>query len=615
MVASVRSIAATPVFATSTGTAQHGEIQEGDLVIAIHSQDRGSFSSMSVSGGSSWGPPLAAVAGPPGSAFQPFVGTEIGRKIAGADEPATYDVTLGDNPRTAVVFIVAIRQGDPSGIVVVSAEGSVAPAATPPAASGLEIRFAAASGFGPLTWTPVPGYDGLDLQSDNFMSAAIAVRPFLSTTPLGEVDLTPSITTAPMHAFTIIVRSSGSGGGPPPTPPVFPVSTPGKGEGHIRTSVHDLLTGAYYDDIFPSGLTLSRLNSQPGAWRGRLDLASRSEARKIAEMFPPDYGDMTAGPGRLVAHTYRSGVLWGVHWLHTTDEGQDERGNPYLEVSGSTLDAYPLYVAIEEQLSLGDDQLQNARDLISHMQATAASNIGLGLQAGSSGVIRLLEAVPGPNVFYGNVLADYAKASDGFEFVVNPRIIDGGIIRSLEFGSPKLVGEGVHTFFQGDDGGTITGWRITRSALAGGTRWGGYGGTPAQADATEGAVPVRGALVTTPHVAAGYPIIDKRPTHPGASTDQTVVDRFIEYWANRAAGAPPVFSFEVTIGSESTLGPNSIGDQVRAVLDNPRYPIRADGSASFDKSQRLIGWELTPADRGAGGKDKLRLITETGVEE
>ncbi|MEU4225795.1 hypothetical protein AB0F17_15995 [Nonomuraea sp. NPDC026600] len=612
MVASVRSVAATPNAFFAEGSAARGEVQPGDLMLAFFSQGRGSLANMSLSGGAPWGSPIASVVGPAGS--QPFAGTKILRKYAGADEPEAYDATFGSDNLGAVITILAIKQGDAANIQIVSADGSVAPAVTPGAASGLEIRYGAASSFGPLTWADLPGYDGLDMQADNFASISIAVRAYLSTSPMAAVDLDPSSSSFPMHAFTVLVHSSGSGG-TPPTPPVFPVSTPGRGESHIRTSVHDLLTGAYYDDIFPSGLTLSRLNSQPGAWRGRLDLASRSEARKIGEMFPPDYGDMTAGPGRLVAHTYRSGVLWGIHWLHTTDEGQDARGNPYLEVSGSTLDAYPLYVAIEEQLSFGDDQLQNARDLISHMQATAASNIGLGLMAGSSGVIRLLEVVPGPNVFYGNTLADYAKASDGFEFVVNPRIVDGGIVRSLEFGAPKLTGSGVHTFFQGDDGGTITSWRITRSALAGATRWGAYGGTPQQEDATEGAVPVKGALVTTPHVAAGYPIIDKRPTHPGASTDQTVVDRFVEYWAARAPGAPPVFTFDVTIGAESTLGPNSIGDQVRAVLDNPRYPIKADGSASFDKSQRLIGWELTPADRGAGGKDKLRLITETGIEE
>lgn len=607
MVASVRSVAATPIDLASFGDVAHGAIGVGDVVLAFHTADFGGPSDMGITGGGTWTPVT--------SAPEDEWATRIWRKTGVASEPATYRVTQADSDTTGTVIILVLKGADPADIIVTKAFGSVAPAATPSTASGIEIRYGAGLTNVAVTWQQLAGYSGLDIQTPSLLTTAtIAVKPYLSTTQLPARDLGPAPPPFDKHAFTIIVASSG-GGGTTPTPPTFPASTPGRGEGHIRTSVHDLLTGDYYDDIFPSGLTLSRLNSQPGAWRGRLDLASRSEARKIGEMFPPDYGSMTAGPGRLVAHTYRSGVLWGIHWLHTTDEGQDERGNPYLNVSGSTLDAYPLYVAIEQEIGFGGDQLQNARDLISHMQATAASNIGLGLQTGDSGVIRLLEAVPGPNVFYGSVLADYAKLVDGFEFVVNPRIVDGAIIRSLEFGSPKLTGAGVHTFFQGDDGGTITSWKITRSALAGATRWGAYGGTPAQADATASAVPVKGALVTTPHVAAGWPIIDKRPTHPGASTNQSVVDKFVEYWANRAAGAPPVFTFDVTIGSESTLGPNSIGDQVRAVLDNPRYPIRADGRASFDKSQRLLGWELTPADRSAGGKDKLRLITETGIDE
>lgn len=615
MVASARSIVATP-FLDPEGPAERGEAQPGDLLLAFLSAhplsgaDLG-IGSMTISGGGTW----QEVASRPGDEW---TGSRIMGKVVGSNEPTSYQVALGDDDTFSVVTILAIAEGALSGIVTASADGSIAPAATPGNASGLEIRYAAAAALNQVvSWAQLSGYSGLDIQVGNLTTSAIAVRQYVSSSTVPARDLSPSPNIFPAGAFTLLVKSAGSGGSTPPTPPTFPASTPGKGESNLRYTVHDLLTGQYVDDISPSGVTLTKFFNEPGSWRGRLDLANRAEARKINEIFPADPTDLTSGPGRLVVHTWASGVLWGVHWLHTTETGRDERGNVYMQVSGSTLDGYPLHVALETagELILGDDQIQNARDLIQHMQASPGSNIGLGLLGGVSGNVRALTAKPGPGVTYGRILQDYARASDGFEFVVNPRVIDGSIIRSWEWGSPKIVGSGVHRFAEGEDGGTITNWREVRSALSGGTRWGAWGGTPEQEDATVAAEPVRGALITTPHVAAGWPIIDQRPAHPANSTSQTEVDNYAAYWAATAPGAPSVFTFDVIIGPGSTLGPNSLGDQVQATLDNPRYPIRADGSASFNRSQRLIGWELTPADRGAGGKDRIKLITESEVAE
>lgn len=607
--AETRSIAMTPLPFVSSGTAEHGDIKPGDVVLVILSGgDPGQLDDLTVAGGT----PFARLEELPGGTPN-YGGSVIFGKLAVADESdVPYQVQLGGG-LASTATVMAIRQATLADIVIATnPDQAIAPAATPPAASGLEIRYAVSFAFSTITWPQLPGYSGADIQADVHISAAIAARPYLSSAPVADVDMTPTPDTYAEHAITILLKSGG-GGSQPPTPPTFPASTPGKGESNVRVTIHDLLTGEYMDDIAPAGLTLSKYLSEPGSWRGRLDLAHRDQAAKANRLFPADPGDLTSGPGRLVAHTWLSGVLWGVHWLHTTETAQDGRGNPYMDVVGSTLDAYLLYVALEEELGFGDDQIQNARDLILHMMATPESNIGLGLLPGLSGVVRPLIGKPGPGVTYGRLLQDFARQFDGFEHVVNPRVVDGAIIRSWEWGAPKIVGAGVHKFEQGEDGGTITGWREVRSALSGGTRWGAWGGTPQQEDATQAAEPVRGALVSTWQLAAGWPIIDQRPTHPGNSTVQSEIDNFAEYWASKAPGAPPVFTFNAVIGPGSTLGPNSLGDQVRATLDNPRYPINADGSASFDRSQRLLGWELTPADRGQAGKDRIRLVTESEV--
>ncbi|MEV0619609.1 hypothetical protein AB0I81_40265 [Nonomuraea sp. NPDC050404] len=610
MPAEVRSVAATPLSITEEEDVERGEAQPGDLILAFHSSDWGSLNSMSISGGGTW-QPLGSRAG------SDWAGSEIWAKPVTSGEPTHYRVRQEDEDTDGTVILLVLRLATLSNVVVQSANGFVAPAASPGFASGVEIRYAAASPYDDdVTWPQLSGYNGLDVITlGGTVTATLAVRSYVTNAQVPALNLAPDPNNFTGHAFTILVRSTGSGGGTPPTPPEFPATMPGRGETTMRYTVHDFLTGQYLADIRPSDVRLSQYINEPGSWSGRLNLANPREADRINRLFPADADDLTSGPGRLLIHTWRSGVLWGPHWIHTTETGRDERGRVYMDLRGSTLDGYLNYVAIEDDTDLvfGDDQIQNARDLLLHMMANPSSNPGFGLMAGSSGVFRLLEAKADGSARYGQVLQAFAKASDGFEYTVNGRVVDGSIIRSWEWGSPKIIKSAVHTFVEAAEGrGTITNWREVRSALSGGNRWGSFGGTPEQEDATMTATAVRAALIVTPHVAAGWPLIDQRPVHPSASTDQDEVDRYAAYWAATAPGAPSVFTFDAILGAKATLGPTSLGEQVRAILNNARYPIRSDGSASFDRRMRLIGYELTPGQRGSG-KDRIKCVTESQV--
>lgn len=601
-----RSVVAHPLEFVDDGQVDRGDAQTGDVILAFHATDFGGLASMSITGGGTW-QPIGSRAG------VGWPGSEIWGKQISSGEPTFYTVHQ-DVDAVGTIILLVIKQATLASIVVASANGFVAPAASPGFANGLEIRYGAGRpDFEPVEWAQQSGYSGLDVLTQNVLTASLAVRQYVSNAPVSSLNLDPEPSDFPGHAFTILVRSAGSGGGTPPTPPTFPASTPGRGETRMRYTIHDFLTGAFIADVKPADVRLSQYINEPGSWSGRLNLANPREADKINRIFPADPNDLTSGPGRLVIHTWRSGVLWGPHWIHTTETGRDERGRVYMDLRGSTLDGYLNYVAVEADLLYVEDQIQNARDFISHMQANPSSDPGLGLMAGMSGIPRVLETKVAANARYGPVLQNFAKASDGFEYVVNGRVVDGSIIRSWEWGSPKIVGSAVHTFNEAAEGrGTITNWREVRSALSGGNRWGAFGGTPQQEDATETATAVRAALIVTPHVAAGWPIVDQRPNHPANSTDQDEVNKYAAYWAAKAAGASSVFQFDAILGARATLGPNSLGDQVRAVLNNARYPIRADGSASFNRQMRLIGYELTPGQRGSG-KDRIRLVTESEV--
>ncbi|WP_327587029.1 hypothetical protein OHA25_08460 [Nonomuraea sp. NBC_00507] len=543
------------------------------------------------------------------------------RPQATGTEPSVYNVDQGATSRAAVILVP--MQGaatTPPQIVptgVTTGPAVVTPGAVPATPSGIEFRFAAGlpSTSVTINWSQPVGFTELgDVQSGTSVSGAVVWRPITSTAALGTVAhiVGGGASLQAGSGFTVLVAS-----GPEhetPTPPSFPAFTPARGVTRWRYTVHDALTGSYYGDIYPRDPSLDCRIGEPGQFSAQLPMPNPKIAARYNEIFPRDIDDLTGGPGRLVVHPWRDGVLYPIYWLHTTVTEQSERGGVVMNLQGCTLDGYPHQVCLTAPFFAGGDQLDAARQLILEMQSTPASNIGLALQAGASGVNRNLEGKIDDR--FGDLLQNFARSEVGFEYVVNNRVSGGAIFRNLEFGAPKLdFPNVVHVFTQARQGtaGDITGWREERSAMRGGTRWAIIGGTPA-GDGSVAGTPVRSTLITTPHIAAGHPIYDRRLQHPTQSTDQTTINQYAQYWAARAAGAARVFSADVILGKGSTLGPTSLGEYVRFILNNPRYPITAQGAASFNLSQRLIGWQIRPARRRQG-KDLATLITAQEAAE
>lgn len=573
------------------------ELRAGDTLLFFHTADTGGFAAMGTpAGGGTW-QPLAAQGG------NGFAGTKIWRKTVG-DDPDEYGI--GQHASADGVFaVLLIRGGIASDIQVVYQTfggGVRTPAATPATASGLEIRYVAGAPFGAgtFTWGFPAGYPAtLAQQSGIHTTAALSVRTLVSSEPLAAQPFTVSPELDGYHGFTILVPSADGVGGPPPAPPSFPAFTPGKGVAHTRYTVHDFLTGEYRGEIRPRGESYDRRETEAGTWNGFLPISNRREADRIAEIIPRDPADLTSGPGRLLIHSWRAGVLSSMNWLHTAIPAKSSRLGLGLQLQGTTLDGYMQSVALTSDQEWDGDQLDVFRAAVLHMGADPRSNPGFALPGGVSGVARPLLAKEGD--FYGKILRDYARASDGFTYVANPTLVDGSIQRRIDIGSPFIQLDEEYVFSEGRDGGEITEWQEIISALAGGTRFGIIGGTPPPADATQASFPARSSLIETPHLAVGWPIIDQRIQHPLASTSLTELERYGAHYAATAAGAPRVFSASVILGGRHPFHPNSIGAMVRFKLANDWHLPGAERQA------RLIGWSLTPAQRGSG-KDKLQVI-------
>lgn len=159
----------------------------GHKMIAIHFCDVGTTSSMTISGGSSWGTNLTSR-----TLGDDTIQARIWHKTAGGSEPSTY--TFGqDAGADGVAIIITIANSDVASTPVFAVTDNIntsdflTPGVTPVGTNALELRAVAGTwpdGAGTTTWTSptVDGYiEYVDKQSQTYTSTALAIKS-LSTT-------------------------------------------------------------------------------------------------------------------------------------------------------------------------------------------------------------------------------------------------------------------------------------------------------------------------------------------------------------------------------------------------------------------------------------------------
>lgn len=584
----------------------------GDLLICIHSADRGSTSQMSVSGGQGgW----QTVATAPGFT-DAWAGTKISRRVAAANEPASYTVSQ-DADADGVAAILLIRNGSPTGITVRN-DGADAfttkitcPGATPPSAGCLDLRWAAATIYQPggfISFSPPPGFEWFFAdQSGLYCAASLAARELLTSSPVPAVTF--DVSPVDVWQGVTILIPPGQAGGEPPPPTHFPVGTLGRGAGMWRYAVHDLRTGAYIDDIYPAQVQMDRRIGEPGAFSATIPIPNSGEGRKLRAIFGATPAENIAtGPGRSVIHVWRGDHLWDIYWVTGARYSQSGRGKPQLEVRGATLDAYFAHVPIRQDLFLTGDQAAVARSLITYMQSLPDANIGLTLQSGNAGASIDLDIKGLDRVSVGDALRAVSEAENSIEWMIDPVVQDGQIIRRWVWGRP-LGGDQTHIVQQGLHGGDVVDWSIDIDPLRGVTYLDVRGGVPEIEDVEEETPPRMSQVVTAAaHLSAGWPRIDRTIDHPAQSLRTSVLNAYARYWMSRLAGSVFIRTVRIALAADSTITPSRLGDNVRILMSNELFPTR-NGQAGLDETARLIGLGVTPNGRG-NGKDIAELIFE-----
>ncbi|MCW2765936.1 MAG: hypothetical protein JWO11_1895 [Nocardioides sp.] len=374
-----------------------------------------------------------------------------------------------------------------------------------------------------------------------------------------------------------------------------------------RYLICDLLTDTEVADIEFEQVSYDHRVNVPGVYSGRFPLVSDRLSNLWDRVMPRDTTDLSSGIGRHILHVIRDDDLWGSYWLWRGKVSQSRGAAPVAEVQGMSLDGYMQQVEIQADLAFpGTDQVEIARQLIAHMQSDPRADMGVITQPGTSGVLADFKVALTDKARYGQKLQELANAELGFEYRFNTRLSLGTRVREFVWGYPKLGQTNTrHDFAQP---GNVLDWSEEVDASRGGTRW------IAQGDSTSNDLSLAsGPLLSTPaeataHLAAGWPRTDRTAQYPGVR-DLPTLQAYAAYWAATAPGVTRIHTATVQLPDNPTLTPHLLGDYAALRLVNERYPLTADGVASFVHDWRVIGMEIKPPGRG-GDIEECTIIFE-----
>lgn len=577
-------------------------VQPGDILLMWVSVI-GSVEDVDVSGGAPW------------TAYAENTSTYQVRmfvQVAGSSNPSRYRVRLAPGD-WALVGLLHLRGASLQGLVVTSDDGGFrggsvpCPPADPGVAGGVEVRVALAyNPSQPLSFI-TGGWPVGARGSDGFDSIFIGARTLLSDADLPTQTIPTSTSVTGWQAWTVIVAPADTTPPPPPAP-AYVVA----GSALYRYTVHDFLTGAYIDDIYPRDVEYTKKIREPGTFTGTLPIPNAKVAAAVRRIIPQTRSDLTTGPGRVEIRVWRDGELWGRYWLTGARLQRGRDGKISIELRGSTLDAYWYSLIIQHTLDGQDDeQISSARTFLSHGLDQADADLGIVFQPGSSGVVRPYLAKPEDNTSYGRSIEEFSKSENGFEYFLAESVTEDGVRSTWRWASPKFNTGVKHVVTSTPHGGNIAEYGVDIDALRGGTYWRARGGT-LQLDPEEDGFALLSDPVITPHRAAGWPRIDHIVDHPTQSLDPDELDDLAEYSADIAGGALWVRTVTIYLPRKTTLNMNSLGDELRMLITDVWHPS-VDGAAGLDISERILEIRIRPPARGRGVEEATLTLESVEV--
>lgn len=356
----------------------------------------------------------------------------------------------------------------------------------------------------------------------------------------------------------------------------------------------DLVTGAILCELPLTGVRFTRALNDAGTISATLPLGDP----RVAVLNPA----RATEPARTVIYVDRDGVLVGdyIIWASNYDSGDPTSSSPpTLTIGGADPLSYfdhrkilPLLPPIidtsttarQQLVYTNQDRNAIARGLVQTAQSHTGGNIGVQLDASTSGVLDSATYNGFQMTMVGQALRTLAGLSDGPDFYFDITYVSGTPTRSLRIGRPRLGTTDNSSVFE--LGANLLRFTLPRDGSAMATRFFGVG------DGMDADTPI--ALVEQAGLyAQGWPLLEDNASISGQLTPAQLIAYAA---AEQAARSAPVLLPQLTINGsgQPTLGQFGLGDNIRMIVPPGADPYFGDVGA--DQMMRLISWEVIPGD-------------------
>lgn len=355
----------------------------------------------------------------------------------------------------------------------------------------------------------------------------------------------------------------------------------------------DLLTDRTIDILPLRGVSVDDYIGKAGSLSGTIpvpnaELASR--ARRIEE-------------GRTSVYLERGGDLWwgGILWTSTLKSS--DKGVLTLDVQAATFDSYAGRRRIREAVpsspaGLPMDQLELARELWRHLQASPGGDIGVTYGGETSGTLRNVSWRDGDETVYSEALDQLAAMDGGFEYhiAVYRDPATGQRTRRLRLGSPRITTSSADLVL--DRPGTVLSYSFPRDATRGGTTARARGASVNTNQAQESRPLCSSEAVAQDLIDARYPRVDLSFDH-NSVTDLAVLDSLATAELEQARGAVVIPA--LTIRLDGLVPPALLGRTARVRITDEWF------REGLDARYRIVGFRIAPAERGRPDTAELYL--------
>ena len=358
-----------------------------------------------------------------------------------------------------------------------------------------------------------------------------------------------------------------------------------------RYLIADLLTNQVNIEVSMFGVTFGRRLNKPGN-------ATFSIALGTGVYNDQDIIDHSV-PGRSTLWIERDGaIVWGgIIWTRTY---QAQAG--VLSYTAQTFESFFYRQFVEEAITKTEiDQRQILVDLIDHMQAKTAADIGIDTSITFDpldAIIRTEQFDPYQAWSYGRTIEYMINYADGFDYTIDVSYdVSGNLTKTLAtdnvLGITKANAQSIF-----DYPGNVKNYYYPESASESAVCVLGFG-------AGEGDGTLMSHHEHYDLLAAGYPHLQQVFNNRDVSV-QATLDSQTEAEANRVKTPIVVPVLELNPAMLPTFGDYGLGDYAQVHIQDIRFP---DG---FSFYTRIVGWDAKPTT--SESQEELKLVV-SGEED